>query len=129
MTTGWILYKTNCEIKFTKIQLTIGWTLSIGTMLFMVFGLFFVELSQTVAALYSSLSHSIWALALGWVVIGCATGNGGFLNELLSTPYFYPLSRVSYCAYLVHPIFIRSFLLNSDAPIHMSGSFVVRELF
>lgn len=29
------------------------------------------------AATYSSLSHSLWALALSWIVVACSTGYGG----------------------------------------------------
>lgn len=29
------------------------------------------------AASYSSLSHSVWALGLSWIVIACSTGYGG----------------------------------------------------
>ncbi|KAG5682060.1 hypothetical protein PVAND_011445 [Polypedilum vanderplanki] len=119
MGVGWVLFKTNCKIKFTKIQLITGWTLSIGTFLYLLYGLFNVELSQTAAAAYSSLSHSAWAIALAWLVIGCSTGNGGYLNRLLSSTWLYPFSRVTYCAYLVHPIIVRIYALNNDAPIHM----------
>lgn len=71
------------------------------------------------AAAYSSLSHSAWAIALAWIVIACSTGNGGFLNDFLSATCLYPFSRVTYCAYLVHPIVIRSYALSSDSPLHM----------
>lgn len=29
------------------------------------------------AAAYSSLSHSVWALGLSWIVVACSTGYGG----------------------------------------------------
>lgn len=139
MSVGWILFKTNCKIKFSKVkfffafrkweflwlfkisqtQLVTGWSLSIGTILYLLYGLYKTELSQIAAAAYSSLSHSAWAIALAWIVIACSTGHGGYLNRFLSATCLYPFSRVTYCAYLVHPIMIRAFALNSDAPIHM----------
>lgn len=120
MSVGWILFKTNCKIKFTKVQLVAGWCLSTGTILYLLYGLYKTELSQLAAAAYSSISHSAWAIALAWIVIACSTGHGGYLNKLLSATCLYPFSRVTYCAYLVHPIMIRAFALNSDAPVHMS---------
>lgn len=84
------------------------------------YGLFKIELTKIAAAAYSSLSHSAWAMALAWIVIACSTGNGGFLNKFLSATFLYPFSRVTYCAYLVHPIIIRAYALNTDAPLHMS---------
>lgn len=101
-------------------QLVTGWTLSVSVLLYLLYGLYKTELTKVAAAAYSSLSHSAWAFSLGWIVIACSTGNGGFLNNFLSATCLYPFSRVTYCAYLVHPIVIRSFALNSDAPLHMS---------
>lgn len=65
-------------------------------------------------------------MALAWVVIACSTGHGGFLNSILSYTPLYPFSRVTYCAYLVHPIIIRAFALGSDAPVHMGTDSMVR---
>lgn len=110
---------------FLKAQLVTGWTLSIGTLLYLLYGLFKVELSKFSAAAYSSLSHSAWAMALAWIVIACSTGHGGVLNKFLSATCLYPFSRVTYCAYLVHPIIIRAFALINDAPIHMGVNSVV----
>lgn len=103
-----------------QVQLITGWTLSIGVLLYLLYGLYKVELTKVAAAAYSSLSHSAWAMALAWIVIACSTGNGGFLNRFLSATCLYPFSRVTYCAYLVHPIIIRAYALNTDAPLHMS---------
>ncbi len=104
-----------------------GWSLSIGTILYLLYGLFMVELSKFSAAAYSSLSHTAWAMAHAWIVIACTTGYGGYLNKILSATSLYPFSRVTYCAYLVHPIMIRFFALNSDAPIHMGVDSMVRK--
>ncbi|CRL04481.1 CLUMA_CG017562, isoform A [Clunio marinus] len=120
MCVGWILFKTNCKIKFTKIQLVTGWTLSVSVLLYLLYGLYKTELTKVAAAAYSSLSHSAWAIALAWIVIACSTGHGGLLNKFFSATVLYPFSRVTYCAYLVHPIVIRIYALQSDAPLHMS---------
>lgn len=104
-----------------------GWSLSTGTLLWLLYGLFKVELSQLAAAAFSSLSHTAWAASLAWVIIACSTGNGGFLNKMLSATWWYPFSRVTYCAYLVHPLVIRAFVLNSDSPIHMGKDTMVNK--
>uniref|UniRef100_A0A1I8F1A6 Acyl_transf_3 domain-containing protein n=1 Tax=Macrostomum lignano TaxID=282301 RepID=A0A1I8F1A6_9PLAT len=59
-----------------------------------------VKLSQNVASLYNAVYRPLWAAAVGWVTIACVTGNGGWVNSLLSQPLFAPLSRLTYCAYL-----------------------------
>lgn len=77
------------------------------------------------AAAYSSLSHTAWAMSLAWIVVACSSGYGGYVNTILSAPIIYPFSRVTYCAYLVHPIAIRFVALNSDAPLHLGGDSMV----
>lgn len=106
-------------LHFFQTQLVTGWSLSTGVLLYLLYGLYRTELSKLAAAAYSSLSHSAWAMALAWIVIACSTGNGGFLNKFLSATCLYPFSRVTYCAYLVHPIVIRAYALSSDTPLHM----------
>lgn len=128
MTVGWILFRTNCKIQLSKFVVACAWTLASLNLFVLVFGLYQTEMSQMTAALYSALSHSAWAVSLAWITIACSTGYGGFVNTILSAPCIYPFSRVTYCAYLVHPIVIRSMALNSDAPIHLSGDTTVSTL-
>ncbi|KAK3779020.1 hypothetical protein RRG08_034278 [Elysia crispata] len=51
---------------------------------------------------HETFSRPVWALVLSWIVLACATGHGGFINSILSWEGFLPLSRMTYCAYLVH---------------------------
>ncbi|KAJ8299915.1 hypothetical protein KUTeg_021434 [Tegillarca granosa] len=60
-------------------------------------------MSVEVSALYNAVHRSVWAAALCWVIFACATGYGGFVNTLMSWPGLVPLSRLTYCAYLIHP--------------------------
>ncbi|TMW47985.1 hypothetical protein DOY81_006939 [Sarcophaga bullata] len=129
MAVGWVLFRTSCKIRLSKPTVIIAWTLASLNLFVLVFGLYRAELSQLTAALYSSLSHSAWALSLAWIIIACSTGYGGFVNTLLSAPCLYPFSRVTYCAYLVHPIVIRSMALNTDAPMHLGGDTMVVMFF
>jgi hypothetical protein len=62
-----------------------------------------------VAALYSATSRTIWALSLAWVTFACITGHGGLVNWFLSWKIWIPLSRLTHCAYLVHPIVMAVF--------------------
>ncbi|KAH8306887.1 hypothetical protein KR018_011696, partial [Drosophila ironensis] len=129
MAVGWILFRTNCKIRLPKLTVATAWTLAMLNLFVLVFGLYRADLSQFMAAAYSSLSHSAWALSLAWITIACSTGYGGYINSLLSAPCLYPFSRVTYCAYLVHPIVIRSMALNSDAPLHLGGDLMVVMFF
>ncbi|KAL5275543.1 hypothetical protein ACFFRR_001424 [Megaselia abdita] len=125
MAVGWILFRTNCKIRLPKTTVAFAWTAAMLNLFVLVFGLYKTELSQFTAAAYSSLSHSAWAISLAWITIACSTGYGGPINTLLSAPCIYPFSRVTYCAYLVHPIVIRALALNSDAPLHLGSDSMV----
>lgn len=64
-------------------------------------------------------------MGLAWIVVACSSGHGGYVNKILSAPVIYPFSRVTYCAYLVHPIAIRFVSLNSDATLHLGSDSMV----
>ncbi|XP_076232213.1 nose resistant to fluoxetine protein 6-like [Calliopsis andreniformis] len=121
MLVGYFLFKTDCKVKMSKTTVTVGWLLSSACLLSLLYGLYEAELSPLMAAAYSSLSHSVWALGLSWIVIACSTGYGGYVNSILSAPILYPISRITYCAYLVHPLVIRLTAMNLDSPFHLGN--------
>ncbi|XP_043276651.1 O-acyltransferase like protein-like isoform X2 [Venturia canescens] len=129
MSVGYYLFKTDCKVKMSKTTVVIGWLLSSACLLSLLYGLYEAELSPVTAAAYSSLSHSAWALGLAWIVIACSTGYGGWVNDILSAPILYPFSRVTYCAYLVHPMVIRLTAMNLDSPFHLGKDTVVIAFF
>ncbi|XP_011155276.1 O-acyltransferase like protein isoform X2 [Harpegnathos saltator] len=119
MSVGYFLFKIDCKVKMSKTTVVVGWLLSSACLLSLLYGLYEAELTPATAAAYSSLSHSAWALGLAWIVIACSTGYGGYVNKILSEPLLYPFSRVTYCAYLVHPLVIRLTAMNLDSPFHL----------
>ncbi|KAJ8919034.1 hypothetical protein NQ315_016940 [Exocentrus adspersus] len=123
MCTGWLLFKKNCRIPMSKLSVTVGWTASIACLLSLVYGLYETRLTPSAGATYSALSHSAWAMGLSWIVVACCTGYGGIVNKILSATILYPFSRVTYCAYLLHPIVIRVMVMSMDSPLHL-GSIV-----
>lgn len=52
----------------------------------------------------------------------------GFANTILSSTVLYPFSRITYCAYLLHPIVIRVMTMSMDSPLHL-GSLVMIIIF
>ncbi|KAE8740889.1 hypothetical protein FOCC_FOCC013602 [Frankliniella occidentalis] len=54
------------------------------------------------AALYASLHRLGWCVATSWVIFACVTGNGGVMQRALTWRPLVPLSRLTYCAYLVN---------------------------
>ncbi|XP_072397889.1 nose resistant to fluoxetine protein 6-like [Diabrotica undecimpunctata] len=53
-------------------------------------------------AVYSALHRICWALAIGWIMFVCITGNATYINKFLSHKFFIPASRLTYCAYLAN---------------------------
>ncbi|EEC14260.1 conserved hypothetical protein [Ixodes scapularis] len=66
-----------------------------------------LELPSTdVSAVYGAFSRILWATALSWMTVACASGHGGWLNNLLSFKCWLPLSRLLYSLYIVSPLVI-----------------------
>jgi hypothetical protein len=131
-------------MRYFQLTVIAGWTAAIASLLSLVYGLYDVNLSPATGAAYSALSHSAWALALAWIVVACSTGYGGksrsiviffhlfllsgFANTILSSTILYPFSRITYCAYLLHPVVIRTMAMSMDSPLHL-GSLVMIIIF
>ncbi|KAL7303646.1 hypothetical protein TKK_0003791 [Trichogramma kaykai] len=129
MALGYVLFKTDCKVKMSRATNFIGWLLSAACLLSLLYGLYEAELSPVTGAAYSSLSHTAWALSLAWIVFACSTGYGGYVNSILSAPLLYPFSRVTYCAYLIHPLTLRLTAMNMDSPLHLGKDSVVITFF
>lgn len=59
----------------------LGWALAIGTGLAIVYGIYdksgVPKLDNNISALYHATHRTAWGAAVCWVIIACATGNGG----------------------------------------------------
>ncbi|KAG7202489.1 hypothetical protein KM043_017059 [Ampulex compressa] len=124
MCVGWFLYKTDCKLKLNKAITLICWFLSLMTMTSIIYGLYRNKFGPILSMVHTSLSHSGWAVCIGWILIACVTDHGGPVNALLSWKYFYPLSRLSFCAYLVHPAILRAVLLQTEGVLHLSVGYL-----
>ncbi|KAL5017425.1 hypothetical protein ScPMuIL_007014 [Solemya velum] len=68
--------------------------------------------------IYVSTSRFFWSLPLAWVIFACACGYGGPVNVLLSWSVWAPLSKLTYCVYLIHPVVMMVYLLLRMNSIH-----------
>ncbi|GBM27687.1 Nose resistant to fluoxetine protein 6 [Araneus ventricosus] len=103
---AYIIYKRkqNNSGKLNTITLWIGWLLASGIALACQFGLYHQKLSTVETSFYNALNHIGFSLSLAWVIFVCVIGQGDAVNSILSWKALIPLSRLTYCAYLVHPI-------------------------
>ncbi|KAK6759145.1 hypothetical protein RB195_016390 [Necator americanus] len=72
-------------------------------------------------AMYSAFARPLWAFGLSWIVIACYYGYGGLISTLMSLPIWVPLSRLSFCAYLVHILVIGILFGIDHGAVHFSG--------
>ncbi|OWF53651.1 nose resistant to fluoxetine protein 6-like [Mizuhopecten yessoensis] len=106
---GYLLYRSKLRYNMHRVLNLLGWAVATTMACVVLYGLYEPlrgneTLSTEVSALYNTVHRSIWGACVCWVIFSCANGSGGFVNTLLSWSGFVPLSRLTYCAYLVHPI-------------------------
>ncbi|KAM4707187.1 O-acyltransferase like protein-like [Discoglossus pictus] len=105
-----------------KAHAAIGWICSLLTMLLIVTMSFVLDDSthsySIAAAIYQGLHRTLWACALGWIIISCHEGYGGVINDLLSCHILGFLSKISYACYLIHPIIIIMYCGLQETLIH-----------
>ncbi|GJQ82042.1 hypothetical protein Trydic_g6918 [Trypoxylus dichotomus] len=125
MATGYMLFRINSKIKLPCYLIISGWILAIATVLSLVYGLGKGELTTPLSAIYAALGHTAWGLALAWITTTCCWGYAGPINSLLSFRGFLPLSRLTYCAYLIHPVIMVFVSFQLDGPIHLHNYLVL----
>ncbi|XP_055947834.1 nose resistant to fluoxetine protein 6-like [Argiope bruennichi] len=105
--------KQNDSGKLNLKTVSIGWIVASTIALTCQFGLYHKPVLSLVAAcFYNALSRIAYSLALAWVIFICVTGQGGFVNAFLSWKAWIPLSRLTYCAYLVHALVQTSYAFS-----------------
>ena len=67
---------------------------------------------------YITFSRFGWGIGLALIVFACHNGYGWFINSFLSMKIWTPLSRMSYNAYLVHPVILTVVFGQLQITIH-----------
>ncbi|XP_041974726.1 nose resistant to fluoxetine protein 6-like [Aricia agestis] len=125
MIVGWYLHRTKCQVKMPAWVVAAGWTLALTIIGVLIFGMVDGYFEVWPTAFYISVGHTGWGIALGWMALACCTGHGGLINSLLSYNGFLPLSRLTYCAYLIHPTIMMYSTFLLDGPMHLENSIVI----
>ncbi|XP_048005216.1 nose resistant to fluoxetine protein 6-like [Leguminivora glycinivorella] len=125
MIVGWYLHKTKCQVKMPYWLVAVGWPTSLAIIGSLIFGMVDGYFEVWPTAFYVSVGHTAWGVALAWVSIACCCGYGGLVNSVLSYRGLLPLSRLTYCAYLVHPTIMMYTCFLLDGPFHLQNSMVI----
>ncbi|XP_030758304.1 nose resistant to fluoxetine protein 6-like [Sitophilus oryzae] len=105
---GYIVHRI--QIRAIKISKPVQWIGWITTTLFGITSIFSIvvfyspnyQYDNIEASIYASLHRIMWSLFVGWVITMCVTENANSVNKFLSYKAFIPLSRLTYCAYLIN---------------------------
>lgn len=115
---AWYFSKINRELKMTQKQKVSLWILSLAILYGLLLSHFVQEGSYTFGGLFPAFGRTLWALAMAYLIIACATGNGGIIARILNADFFLPFSRISYSSYLMHPLIYLLVILSCDKPLH-----------
>ncbi|XP_066267576.1 nose resistant to fluoxetine protein 6-like [Branchiostoma lanceolatum] len=128
VTVGWLLVKKKgkqTKSPTVSLLMPVGWLVAAASalaVLYSTFGQYNGTTLQTESenVLYLTVHRTVWAIALGWVVVACHHGYGGVVDTILSWDAWVPLSRLTYCAYLIHMLVLNAVYLTREVPIHYS---------
>ncbi|KAK7495814.1 hypothetical protein BaRGS_00013034 [Batillaria attramentaria] len=129
MLAGYFLYRTDCKLRISWITNMSIWAMATASALAVLYGLYDATnghpVTLPVSAFYNAVNRQVWGACVAWVVIACVTGNGGFVNTILSWSALIPLSRLTYCIYLLHIMVIFFFVYSMDMVFYYSDINVV----
>ncbi|XP_042913082.1 nose resistant to fluoxetine protein 6-like [Parasteatoda tepidariorum] len=122
---GYILYKRKTTGIKSNRRMWIGWLLAVPAGLYCIFGTYHQSPSLLAASFYNAFTRSIYGFSLCWLIFACLSGYGGAVDKILSCKLFIPLSRLTYCAYLIHPIFNTIYVTSMKSTIWFSHQSVI----
>ncbi|XP_014482754.1 PREDICTED: nose resistant to fluoxetine protein 6-like [Dinoponera quadriceps] len=118
MITAYVILKLNKKLILKRRTVILCWCLGSACNISVLFGLYERHISVLAAAFYVALSRTVWAIGLAWILLACYTKHGGIVNQLLSFKGWIPLSRLTFCAYLLNPFIISSIHLHRESNVH-----------
>ncbi|TGZ63749.1 hypothetical protein CRM22_006748 [Opisthorchis felineus] len=81
-------------------------------------------MSNLEASLYAALSRPAWSIGIAVCIYLCAADWSPAVNAVLSFAGFRVLARLTYCAYLIHPIIIIYYGFSRGEAAHMDNTFL-----
>lgn len=133
---GYIMHKIEGKtVEMSKAVVTIGWTFSILGILFVTFGHYpmhqenYKDNPLVFDALFDSMKRICWCMSIGWVILACHLSYGGIVKRFLSLPIWLPISRLSFCMYLMHLPIQLIYLSSIRSPQYFSNFRAIHKFF
>lgn len=151
MTAGYILAIHRVKVP-PKVPFSINiilWSVSLFILFIIIFGIDGGQLDLISTSLYVSFGHAGknihllcnffklkyfflllkigWGFALIWITLSCSWGLAKPINNFLSFKGFLPLSRLTYCTYLIHPTIMMITSFQSDGPVQLKHGLIVSD--
>ncbi|XP_041479403.1 nose resistant to fluoxetine protein 6-like [Lytechinus variegatus] len=123
MVMGYIIFKLKGkQLKLKKIYVFTGWLIALGTLFAVVYGAYgclnrYIE--QWESMIYLTVGRLAWGIGIAWIIFACLNGYGGPIGVLLDWSFWIPMARLTYCAYLIHPILQYSAITYNKTLFHM----------
>ncbi|XP_046547018.1 nose resistant to fluoxetine protein 6-like isoform X1 [Haliotis rubra] len=127
---GFVLNKTKCKVHIPKFALVIGWQIGLALGLLCTYITWsewkvgHISWDRDTRLTHETLSRPCWALFVSWIIFVCTTGHGGIVDRLLSWGAWLPLGRLTYGAYLIHPILITYTDFSKRALVYVDFVFI-----
>ncbi|XP_018407450.1 PREDICTED: nose resistant to fluoxetine protein 6-like [Cyphomyrmex costatus] len=132
---GYLLHKTRAyKIKLRIWYVIFGWLLAIMAGLSVIFGPrnMYSDIhvyNRLEASFYAGFHRQGFALSVSWIIFCCTHGYAGPINYLLSWSGWIPFSKLTYCAYLCHYLFILSHVGAVRTTGNLTQMNVIRTFF
>jgi len=121
---GYVLYqryKFGVRRRARVVLYGLMWAVAAFVAMWLVYGLYFTwqhRPSPAENVLYITFSRCLWGCCLALVVLACHHDYGWVVNAFLSMKFWTPLARMTFSAYLVHPVVILVVYGQLQTPIH-----------
>lgn len=130
MATGYALHRTQGSIIIRKRYRWLGWILCATMMLGVLYAMWPANTGESKpsaawAAVYGGFARSIWALGLAWIIFASVAGYGGVVSKILSWKALVPLSRLTFSAYIIHPVLMVIFYGSREESFDYSSFLLI----
>ncbi|XP_015911602.2 nose resistant to fluoxetine protein 6 [Parasteatoda tepidariorum] len=107
----------------------VGWTASSLCCISVIYGVYHIQPEPYLFHFYNALSRSAFSGGVAWVIYTCLSGKAEIVNGILSFDLWVPLSRLTYCAYLFHPLIMSWYFESQKIPLYFTHTNMVMLYF